>query len=387
MTEKINIVEPAYYSEFECIGSSCKNNCCHGWTITIDEKTYKKYKKIKHPNLVQSFRNGLRRMRNNPTDKAYGKFKLIDGRCPMLNEQGLCNIYIHIGSDYMCTTCKQFPRKYVKCGDSYTRSMSLACEEVARVLFANQDPLIFNEIEESLDLNTLSMNELHPESYFLELRSIYIAILQNRNYSIQERLIILGMLSEQLDEATKDDIPSILGVFLEATENMSLKQCIKEIELREDLQHASYKQIMMYNMEKRKTLGVYVGRAIAGLALDEEYEVAKPFIHAENKKFNVFLQDHSYMIEHYLVNLLVDGILYFVKNQMQIFYQLVIRYAYVKMFLAGYKEEEQTKELTEEIIVNIERSMGHSSIFIESVDTLLESNTLTLENAMYLIMS
>ncbi|MGL5677579.1 MAG: flagellin lysine-N-methylase [Cellulosilyticaceae bacterium] len=390
MTGKINLIQPAYYDTFECIGNACQNNCCHGWRITIDEKTYKKYKKIKHPDLVKPFKEGLKRIRNNTTQNAYGQFKLVDGKCPLLNEQGLCNIYIHVGSDYMCTTCKQFPRQYVKCGDSYTASMSLACEEVARLLFENEEPLAFKEVQESLDLNALAMSKIGIQSYFLELRSVYITILQNRHYSIQERLLILGMLCEQLDESDREDIPNVLGAFLDALEDMSLRGTLQEIQLREDLQHASYKQMMLYSIEQRKALGkigVHVARALVGLALDDTYGVAEALVHQENRKFNGFLEKYSYVMEHYLVNLLVDGGVYFADSHLQTFYHLIIRYTYLKMFLAGYEEEEQTKALATELIVDIERNMGHSDIFKKSVEAILKSDTLTLENAMYLIMS
>jgi len=40
---KYQVCQPQYYKQFYCIGSECKNNCCHSWVITIDEQTYNKY--------------------------------------------------------------------------------------------------------------------------------------------------------------------------------------------------------------------------------------------------------------------------------------------------------------------------------------------------------
>ena len=37
---------PHYYSEFRCIADKCKDNCCIGWEIDIDDETAEKYKSI-----------------------------------------------------------------------------------------------------------------------------------------------------------------------------------------------------------------------------------------------------------------------------------------------------------------------------------------------------
>ena len=29
---------PRYYTDFHCIGDQCEDNCCHGWTISIDKE-------------------------------------------------------------------------------------------------------------------------------------------------------------------------------------------------------------------------------------------------------------------------------------------------------------------------------------------------------------
>ena len=30
---------PSYYEKFHCIADQCKDNCCYGWEIDIDEGT------------------------------------------------------------------------------------------------------------------------------------------------------------------------------------------------------------------------------------------------------------------------------------------------------------------------------------------------------------
>ena len=42
---------PQFVREFKCIESKCEDNCCIGWRVDIDSKTYKKYREIKDKNL------------------------------------------------------------------------------------------------------------------------------------------------------------------------------------------------------------------------------------------------------------------------------------------------------------------------------------------------
>ena len=34
---------PDYYEKFKCVGGDCKDTCCAGWEIDIDEETFYYY--------------------------------------------------------------------------------------------------------------------------------------------------------------------------------------------------------------------------------------------------------------------------------------------------------------------------------------------------------
>ena len=48
---------PSYLKNFKCIGGACEDTCCAGWSIEVDEGTYKKYKKVKNSSLLSKFLN------------------------------------------------------------------------------------------------------------------------------------------------------------------------------------------------------------------------------------------------------------------------------------------------------------------------------------------
>ena len=42
----MQITYPNYYKEFSCSADKCKDTCCAGWGIVVDDNTLKKYEKV-----------------------------------------------------------------------------------------------------------------------------------------------------------------------------------------------------------------------------------------------------------------------------------------------------------------------------------------------------
>ena len=38
-----------FYKDFYCIGDKCSDTCCVGWSIMIDEDTYRFYTRLEEP--------------------------------------------------------------------------------------------------------------------------------------------------------------------------------------------------------------------------------------------------------------------------------------------------------------------------------------------------
>ena len=43
---------PEYYEKFSCIASRCKDSCCAGWEIDIDEDSYAYYNSVEDSKKV-----------------------------------------------------------------------------------------------------------------------------------------------------------------------------------------------------------------------------------------------------------------------------------------------------------------------------------------------
>ena len=76
--------QPEYVSKFKCDGAKCKARCCKGWTVDIDEATYKKYSEFTDSSKIISH------IKFNTERKNY--IMTLDEKnfCPMLTENNLC---------------------------------------------------------------------------------------------------------------------------------------------------------------------------------------------------------------------------------------------------------------------------------------------------------
>lgn len=113
---------PNYYGKFHCIAGACRHSCCIGWDVYIDEETLCIYENM----------GGImgERVRTHLREKEDGTcFEMCDGgRCPMLNERGLCNIILEKGEDFISEICREHPRFYNFFSDRTELGLGLSCE-------------------------------------------------------------------------------------------------------------------------------------------------------------------------------------------------------------------------------------------------------------------
>lgn len=172
---------PEYYDEFSCIASRCKDSCCAGWEIDIDDESYEYYRSVEGP-----FGDRLRESMFVAEDGGY-RFKLKGPkRCAMLNDNNLCDLYTALGEEALCEVCTEYPRFSLVYGQVEQKALSLSCEEVGRILFGRTEP------EQLIDIELLGDCEDDEEDpqyvAFMEwVQKEAVAILQNRELSITER--------------------------------------------------------------------------------------------------------------------------------------------------------------------------------------------------------
>ena len=135
----MKILATDVFQDFKCVGGECIKTCCKGWNIVIDGETVKKYRESDDPLCREMLDNLI------PTDNSDDmKVKLdADGRCPMLNENGLCRLVLSKGDEYLSEVCQQYPREITKYNDTFFATVCPSCPEVARMIVERTDFISF----------------------------------------------------------------------------------------------------------------------------------------------------------------------------------------------------------------------------------------------------
>lgn len=142
---------PEYYKNFKCIAGDCKDTCCAGWEVDVDEKAQEYYVKVEGE-------FGKRLKDNTIIDEEGIRFKLLEKkRCCFLNDCNLCDLYTALGEEHLCDTCTDFPRFTEEFGDVRELGISLSCPTAANLILNHQGKLSFDEeeIDEMITLNDI----------------------------------------------------------------------------------------------------------------------------------------------------------------------------------------------------------------------------------------
>ena len=189
---------PDYYKEFQCTADQCEDTCCAGWQIVIDKKSLEKYKKIRG-----SFRERMFRSVNWLT----GTFcQDKEKRCAFLNEQNLCDLYIHQGADSLCKTCRLYPRHIEEFEGIREITLSISCPEVARMLMERKAPVTFLSYEKD---GEEEYEDFDPFLFSLleDARKEMLIIIQDRSLPIRIRaLLVLGMAHDMQGRINRQEM-------------------------------------------------------------------------------------------------------------------------------------------------------------------------------------
>ena len=192
-------IKPDYYDEFACIADRCPDTCCAGWQIMIDEDSLEKYERVKG-----SFGERLER----EIDWEEGAFCQKKGRCCFLNEKNLCDIYGNLGEEALCETCTKYPRHVEEFEDLREYSLSLSCPVAAQMMLTRKMPVSFlatedekaDELEEEFeDFDLLLFTDLE------DAREAILAVLQNRQLSVKQRITLVKELAIALQRCVDEE--------------------------------------------------------------------------------------------------------------------------------------------------------------------------------------
>lgn len=379
---KVNMFIPKYMLTFKCIGSSCIDTCCAGWDINIDEDTYKKYTNC--TGELKKIVQGKFRENKNSDDYLNKGFMILKehNKCPFLNDNLLCDIHGGLGEENLCITCKRFPRVYNIIDDIYEKSGLASCPEICTKAFLNKDKMEFVEIQESVDESAIEIRrivdtEVFQESdslirYFWDIRVNSINIMQNRNFSIEERLSILKYFYNKIEEYYNEKDFDLLEEFLdEYSEGNIYLDYLKTLDLNEGNEfYLSLVDEELIKNIKSVRLKECVKEYKKGIL--KVNDIVK-YINDEKSILNS-IEKYSYILENYLVNQIFKDLIPFNKGEsLNLSINVLINsYRIIKAYIIGISLN--NKEINEDLIIRVIQSLSkdieHNKVF----KNLLESD-------------
>ena len=141
----MKITRPAYYDRFRCLAGGCPDSCCQEWEVEVDSRSAQRYLAL-DGELGQRLKQHLRQ------EDGGWSLQIVDGRCPMWREDGLCRIQAALGEEGLCQVCHDFPRLRHDYGNFVELGLELSCPEAARLILTTPDePMVTEEsIEEEI---------------------------------------------------------------------------------------------------------------------------------------------------------------------------------------------------------------------------------------------
>lgn len=386
--------------QFQCIGPKCEDNCCYGWKVIIDENTYKKYKKVSESTLKPLLDKNVTRNRSTPSSENYAKIKMDEnGYCPFFEEDRLCSIHKKLGVASLSKVCMIYPRVTNVVNGIYEKSVTLSCPETARLVLLNTNEMEFDEIEESAEVQHNVINKIDTDTiqnannvkkYFWPLRIFIISLLQNRKYSLTDRLIILGLfmkkVQEYLDNNRVHKIPVLIDEYNRIIENESLEESLSHIpanltiqlELMKEFNDQRFSILFSGNCQPYIDC---VAEFLNGIEYTTEAkveDVGERYKEGYLNYYEPFMRKHEYIFENLLVNHAFRE-LFPIASKDGVFddyMKLVIHYSLIKMLLIGMAV--YNKKLDETLIVRLvysfSRAIEHNNIFFDNTFKLFKEN-------------
>ena len=205
----IIILQPKYVADFKCDGSKCNSKCCrNNWRIDIDVDTYKKYQRIKNPVMRKKILSSIQ-----PSTSQTGfeiKFNK-DGVCPLLCDDNLCYIHRNLGEEALSITGRVYPRHVIHTGEYQFRTLSMTCPLAVEAALFSRNGMELQQVIGGEDTGAWQLAAKCGEQKDIDndLMAVHIimgglSILQNVSYSFEQRLVLLGLFLDRVEDCQQD---------------------------------------------------------------------------------------------------------------------------------------------------------------------------------------
>ncbi|MFM9993367.1 MAG: flagellin lysine-N-methylase [Burkholderiaceae bacterium] len=392
-TRSLTALVPLYAQKFSCVGSSCKDSCCTGWTVTIDKKTFNSYRQSKNPNLIDRLEKQVKRQRSQASDKNYARIVLSPstGECPMMEDK-LCSVQSELGEDKLSHTCFSYPRSTYESGDFYQQALTLSCPEAARLALLADDAFQFSEAAISVRKETIeTLNPAHglSLSQMNEIRFFCIQLMRTEGMLLWQKLALLGLFCESLTLALKEGGQARVSQIIASSQDLMLNNqtelLFNSMQPHYDIQAITF--LMLWRSKSIVTfspLQTSVHKSIAlGLGFNieadsvEHSQVVEQYKRGINN-LHLALKDAPFLLENYILNELFNDCFPFDQvTPYEHYLRLITRFGMVRFMIAAQCSSEDNLPKIETLVDTVQafcRRYQHDSQFSSKVNACLNNS-------------
>lgn len=149
------------------------------------------------------------------------------GRCPFLNDDNLCDLYIELGEDKLCETCAEFPRFINDYGNIREIGIAPSCKTAGELMFSYKDELTFDTVEDNSLIPEPNDIDAYTYMQLRQARIVAFGIISDRDISIFERLMLYLNYAKRIQkhlDAERDEL--IAGVAKGSVDLITERNCL-----------------------------------------------------------------------------------------------------------------------------------------------------------------
>lgn len=394
------ILQPNYYSKFQCDPIKCHETCCERWKILIDKSTYDKYIENENVTIKEIVKMTLSLNEKSINDDDYAVINLNSEMvCPFLNESNLCEIFINMGEQSLSKTCKSYPRAIVLAKDVMERGLETSCSIAAELILLNEQGIEFEYVVDKVKVNDIyitspTIEDIKHIELSKKIRTAVIDILQNRTFELSERVVIVGYFLNHIIEGI-----DFLNVDYEEVQSRikKIKSLINlgTLKTMKNNHQKQYKQqqfnylntILSMKFKEGDSISFFSKRYIECLmqVLDafgsvKNKELENHYKKSNEKYLKPYLDEKHYILENFLVNYIyIYGIEFYKLNEIWTSYlKLCVVYGLTKFNLIGLAtyHKGMNDDLALKLIQSFSKTIIPDKTYLESVMNYLEKEKL-----------
>lgn len=347
-TQSVSALMPRFVERFRCIGPSCEDTCCSGWTVYVDKKTYKAYRKEAGPALDPMMAN-MQRRDDSMGGNAYAEIKTIgeQKRCPALQD-GMCSVQSSLGESYLPNVCHAYPRTNRRMDGQVEQMITLSCPEAARLALLAEDAFEF--VEAPAQLRESAMIDVGncfgvPPATMAETRIFCLNLMRTRELALWQRLALLGAFCDALTvlcaRSEQANIPATIAEFVRAIGSGELAGTLDVIQPDHESQAMVFATLWATKgFDARSQLERDVMQQIsAGFGADTNGQVSTEGLIAAYRRglgrLDEALADAPWLLENYVVNEMFTELVPFSGySPYDSYLQLISRFGLLRLLLA-----------------------------------------------------